>query len=568
MPKLVVSLVVAVAVGATAYAVSAWQAASPGAPYDVLIAGGTVYDGTGGAPRVADVAIAGDRIVAIGNLAGAPARRRVEVRGLAVAPGFINMLSWADEDLLVDGRSQGNIRQGVTTEVFGEGWSMGPITPEMKTSMLAAQGDLRYEIPWTTLAEYLATLERTGIATNVGAFVGATTVRQHVLGMANVAPTPEQLDRMRALVRQAMQDGAFGVGTSLIYAPASYSSTDEIIALCKVAAEYGGSYISHMRSEGDRLLEALDELIRIAREAGVPAEIYHLKAAGESNWPKMATAIARIEQARRDGLAITANMYTYTAGATSLDSAIPPWAHEGGFDRLLARLTSADTRARIAAEVRTPSTSYENLYLATGSPERVLLVGFKTAALKPLAGKSVAEIARMRGRDPIDTVLDLIVEDRSGIGAVFFLMSEENVRTQLALPWVSIGSDAGSKSAEGVFLKSSTHPRAYGNFARFLGKYVRDEKVTTLQDAVRRMTSLPASNIGLADRGTLRPGAFADVVVFDPATIADRATYDAPHQYAAGVQHVFVNGTQVLHNGAHTGATPGRALKRAPRPVR
>ena len=568
MPKLVVSLVVAVAVGATAYAVSAWQAASPGAPYDVLIAGGTVYDGTGGAPRVADVAIAGDRIVAIGNLAGAPARTRVEVPGLAVAPGFINMLSWADEDLLVDGRSQGNIRQGVTTEVFGEGWSMGPITPEMKTSMLAAQGDLRYEIPWTTLAEYLATLERTGIATNVGAFVGATTVRQHVLGMANVAPTPEQLDRMRALVRQAMQDGAFGVGTSLIYAPASYSSTDEIIALCKVAAEYGGSYISHMRSEGDRLLEALDELIRIAREAGVPAEIYHLKAAGESNWPKMATAIARIEQARRDGLAITANMYTYTAGATSLDSAIPPWAHEGGFDRLLARLTSADTRARIAAEVRTPSTSYENLYLATGSPERVLLVGFKTAALKPLAGKSVAEIARMRGRDPIDTVLDLIVEDRSGIGAVFFLMSEENVRTQLALPWVSIGSDAGSKSAEGVFLKSSTHPRAYGNFARFLGRYVRDEKVTTLQDAVRRMTSLPASNIGLADRGTLRPGAFADVVVFDPATIADRATYDAPHQYAAGVQHVFVNGTQVLHNGAHTGATPGRALKRAPRPVR
>jgi N-acyl-D-amino-acid deacylase len=406
------------------------------------------------------------------------------------------------------------------------------------------------------------------VSTNVASFVGATTVRQHVLGMANVAPTPAQLERMRTLVRQAMQDGALGVGTSLIYAPASYSTTDEIIALCQVAAEFGGSYISHIRSEGDRLLEAIDELIRIAREARIPAEIYHLKAAGEANWPRIDAAIGKIEQARRDGLAITANMYTYTAGATSLDSAIPPWVHEGGFDRLVARLINAESRPRIVAEVRTPSASYENLFLAAGSPDRVLLVGFKSESLKPLAGKSLGEIARMRGRDPVETLLDLIVEDRSGIGAVFFLMSEENVKRQLALPWVSLGSDAGSKSTEGVFLKSSTHPRAYGNFARFLGKYVRDERVATLEEGIRRLTSLPAANAGLADRGALRPGAFADVVVFDPATIADRATYDAPHQYAVGVQHVFVNGTQVLRSGAHTGATPGRALRRAARAAR
>ncbi len=558
---------VALLLGGVIFAASAWQRSSShqATVYDTIIEHGLLYDGSGALPRAADIAMAGDRVAAVGDLAAAAATVRIDARGLAVSPGFINMLSWADEDLLVDGRSQGDIRQGVTTEIFGEGWSMGPLTPEMKTVMLASQGDLHYEIPWTTLAEYLATLERRGISTNVASFVGATTIRQHVLGMANVAPTPAELERMRSLVRQAMQDGALGVGTSLIYAPASYSTTDEIIALCRVAAEFGGTYISHMRSEGDRLIEAIDELIRIAREAGVPAEIYHLKAAGEANWPKVGAAIARIEQARRDGLSITADMYTYTAGATSLDSAIPPWAHEGGFDRLIARLSNRETRARIAAEMRTPSPGYENLYLATGSPERVLLVGFKSEALKPLTGKSVAAIARMRGRDPIDTVLDLIVEDRSGIGAVFFLMSEENVRRQLALPWVSIGSDAGSKSTEGVFLESATHPRAYGNFARFLGKYVREERVTTLQDAVRRMTSLPATNLGLVDRGVVRPGAFADVVVFDPARVADVATYDRPHQYAVGVQHVFVNGTQVLRHGEHTGATPGRALRRGAR---
>lgn len=563
-------LVVGAALAASAWYPARQQAAGRAAAsdFDVVIAGGAVYDGTGALPRTTDVGIRGDRIAELGDLSAATARTRVDARGLAVSPGFINMLSWADEDLLVDGRSQGDIRQGVTTEIFGEGWSMGPLTPSMKTAMLAAQGDLQYPVTWTTLGEFLHTLEQKGVSANVASFVGATTVRQHVLGMENIAPNAAQLDQMRALVRQAMQEGAIGVGSSLIYAPASYSTTDELIAMCKVASEFGGSYISHIRSEGDRLIEAIDELVRIAREARVAAEIYHLKAAGESNWPKVDAAIARIEDARRSGLAITANMYTYTAGATSLDSAIPPWAHEGGFERLIARILNGETRARILREMRTPQPTYENLYLATGSPERVLLVGFKSTSLKPLAGKNVAEIARMRGRDPLETVLDLIVEDHSGIGAVFFLMSEENVRRQLALPWVSLGSDAGSKTTDGVFLKSSTHPRAYGNFARFLGKYVRDEKVTTLHEAIRRMTSLPATNSGLADRGTLRPGAFADVVVFDPLTVTDRATYDTPHQYAVGVKHVFVNGTQVLADGEHTGARPGRALRRAVRAPR
>jgi N-acyl-D-amino-acid deacylase len=530
------------------------------AVYDVIIRGGTVYDGSGAPGRRADVGLRGDRIAAVGDLAAAQAATAVDARGLAVAPGFINMLSWSTESLLVDGRSQGEIRQGVTTEVFGEGWSMGPLTDDMKRRMREDQGDLHFEIAWTTLAEYLAHLERKGVSPNVASFIGAATVREHVVGLEDRAPTPAQLDAMRELVRREMEAGALGIGSSLIYAPAVYASTEELIELCKVAARYQGRYISHLRSEGDRLLEAVDELIRISREAGLPAEIYHLKAAGEANWPKMEAAIARVEAARREGLRITADMYTYTAGATGFDACLPPWARAGGSAALFPRLQEPETRARILAEMKQPG-GWENLCRAAGSPERILLVEFKNAALKPLTGKTLAEVARARGRDPWETVLDLVYEDRTRVGVVFFLMSEDNVRRQLRLPWVSFGSDAASMAPEEPFTRSSAHPRAYGNFARLLGRYVREEKLLTLEDAVRRLTGLPAENLGLAGRGLLKEGMFADVAVFDPATVADRATYDRPHQYAAGMRHVFVNGVAVLRDGEHTGARPGRALK-------
>jgi len=534
---------------------------SPRVEYDVVIRGGTIYDGSGSPPFVGDLAIRGDTIAALGRLENARGRLEINAAGLAVAPGFINMLSWATESLIADGRAQSDIRQGVTLEVFGEGWSMGPLNEAMKREMLERQGDIKYDIPWTTLGEYLEYLVRRGVSPNVASFVGATTIRIHVLGYENRSPTPVEMERMRQLVRQAMEEGALGVGSSLIYAPAFYASTEELIELCKVAAEYGGMYISHIRSEGNRLLEAIDELIRIAREAKIPAEIYHLKAAGRANWPKLEEAIRRIEAARAEGLRITANMYPYTAGATGLNAAMPPWVQEGGHRAWIERLKNPAIRARVLREMRTPTDRWENLYLMAGSPENVLLVGFKNEALKPLTGKTLAEVARMRGRSPEDTIIDLVIEDDSRVDTVYFLMSEENVKRQIALPWVSFGSDAEALAPEGVFLKSNPHPRAYGTFARVLGRYVREQKVIPLEEAIRRMTSLPAENLKLDRRGRLKVGYFADVVIFDPAKIQDHATYERPHQYATGVIHVFVNGVQVLKDGEHTGAKPGRVVR-------
>jgi N-acyl-D-amino-acid deacylase len=528
--------------------------------FDVIIRGGSVYDGTGAAPRRADVALRGDRIAAVGDLSGATASSTVDATGQAVAPGFINMLSWSTESLLADGRSQGEIRQGVTTQIMGEGDSMGPLTDEMKRRRIESQGDFKFDITWTTLSEYLKELERRGVSQNVASFIGATTIREHVVGLEDRKATPDELRRMRTLVRQEMEAGALGIGSSLIYAPAFYASTEELIELCKEAAQYRGRYISHMRSEGNRLVEAVDELLRIAREAKIPAEIYHLKAAGERNWPKMDKVIAMVEKARGEGLQITADMYTYPAGATGLDAAMPPWALDGGYEALYKRLRDPEARKKIAEAIRTPSDAWENLYLAAGSAERVLLVEFRNEALRGLTGKTLAEAARIRKEDPVETIMNLVLEDQSRVGTVYFMMSEDNIKKQIRLPWVSFGSDAASMAPEGLFLKSSTHPRAYGNFARLLGKYVREEKVIPLEEAIRRLTSLPASNLGLDGRGLLQSGRFADVVVFDPATIADRATFQNPHQYSVGVKQVFVNGVHVLKDGEHTGAKPGRAL--------
>jgi len=528
--------------------------------YDVLIRGGMVYDGSGVPGFGAGVGVRGDRIAAVGNLADASADLVVDASGLAVAPGFINMLSWSTESLIADGRSLGEISQGVTTQIMGEGTSMGPLTPEMKRRWKALQGDIQFDYTWTTLAEYLQFLERKGVSQNVASFIGAGTIREHVIGHENRPPTPDDLERMRELVRGEMEAGALGIGSSLIYAPDNFASTEELIELCKVAAQYRGKYISHIRSEGNRLIPAVEEVLRISREAGLPAEIYHLKAAGESNWPKMERVIAMIEEARAAGLPITADMYTYTAGSTGLNAAMPPWALEGGYSALFERLRRPADRARIKAAMMAPATDWESLYQAAGSPERVLLVEFKNESLKPLTGRTLADVAAMRGTDPYDTILDLMLEDQTRVGAVYFLMSEANVRKQIALPWVSFGSDGASMAPEGLFLKSSTHPRAYGNFARLLGRYVRDERIVPLEEAIRRLTSLPAANLELTDRGRLIPGAFADIVVFDPDTIADRATFEMPHQLATGVRHVFVNGGHVIRNGEHTGAMPGRAL--------
>jgi N-acyl-D-amino-acid deacylase len=528
--------------------------------FDVVIRGGTVYDGTGAPGRRGDVGIRGDRIAGVGDLSDVPATTVIDASGLAVAPGFINMLSWSTESMLVDGRSQGELREGVTTQIFGEGSSMGPLTAEMKQRAIEQMGDLKYDITWTTLSQYLRELEKRGVSQNVASFIGATTIREHVIGLEDRKPTPAQLDEMRALVRQEMEAGALGIGSSLIYAPAFYASTEELIELCKVAATYHGKYISHMRSEGNRLLEAVDELIRISREAEIPAEIYHLKAAGQANWPKMDKVIAKVEAARKSGLKITADMYTYPAGATGLDASMPPWVLDGGYEAAYKRLADPATRTKIAAAIRTPSNDWENLYRAAGSADRVLLVEFKSDKLKPLTGKTLAEAARMRGENPVDTIMNLVLEDRSRVGTVYFMMSEENIRKQIVLPWVSFGSDAASMAPEPPFTKSSTHPRAYGNFARVLGKYVRDDKVLPLAEAVRKLSGLPATNLELDRRGFLKEGMFADVVVFDPATVADRATFENPHQYAIGMRHVFVNGAPVIRNGEHTGAKPGRAL--------
>jgi N-acyl-D-amino-acid deacylase len=465
--------------------------------------------------------------------------------------------------MLVDGRSQSDIRQGVTLEVFGEGWSLGPLNEAMKKEVVEQQGDIKFEVTWTTLGEYLNHLVERGISTNVASFVGATTVRVHVLGYENRPPSAEEMEQMRVLVRQAMAEGALGVGSSLIYAPAFYAQTDELVEMCKVAAEYDGMYISHMRSEGNRLLEAVDELIHIARTAKIPAEIYHLKAAGRNNWDKLEAVIQKIESARAEGLRVTADMYTYTAGATGLDAAMPPWVQEGGFQSWRQRLQDPAIRKKVAQEMITPTDQWENLFLAAGA-DKTLLVGFKSEALKPLTGKTLAEVAEMRGKSPAETAMDLVIEDDSRVETVYFLMSETNVMRQVRLPWVSFGSDAESLSPEGAFLKKNPHPRAYGNFARLLGKYVREEKLIDLEEAVRRLTSLPASNLGIARRGALKVGNYADVVVFDPEKITDRATFEQPHQFSTGVVHVLVNGTPVLKDGEHTGALPGRVVRKMP----
>jgi N-acyl-D-amino-acid deacylase len=534
--------------------------ARQGETFDIVIRGGMVYDGSGSPGVRSDVGIRRDRVVAVRDLSAATASTVIDASGMAVAPGFVNMLSWSTESLLVDGRSQGEIRQGVTTQIFGEGSSMGPLNDAMKKRMVDQMGDLKFDITWTTLSEYLQELERRGVSQNVASFLGATTVREHVIGLADRKPTASELEAMRDIVRREMEAGALGIGSSLIYAPAFYASTDELIELCKVAAKYHGKYISHIRSEGNRLVEAVEELIRISREAKIPAEIYHLKAAGEANWSKMPRVIALIEQARRNGLRITADMYSYTAGATGLDASMPPWVLDGGYEEAFKRLRDPEIRKKIASAIRTPSRDWENLFLAAGSPDRVLLVEFKSEALKPLTGKTLAEAARMRGEDPIDTIMNLVLEDRSRVGTVYFMMAEENLNRQIRLPWVSFGSDAASMAPEPPFTKSSAHPRAYGNFARVLGKYVREDKALTLGEAIHRMSGLPATNLELDQRGFLRPGMFADVVILDPATIADRATFEKPHQYAVGIRDVIVNGVAVLRNGEHTNARPGRAL--------
>jgi N-acyl-D-amino-acid deacylase len=529
------------------------------ADYDVLIKSGTVYDGTGGPPARADVGIKGDRIVAIGDLSRSTAPAIIDAKGLAVAPGFINMLSHSEVSLIVDGRSMGELKQGITTQIFGE-ISMGPLNDKMKQHDVVTQGDVKFDIAWTTLAEYLTYLEKRGVSQNVASFIGAPTIREYVIGLEDKPPTPEQLDQMRELVRREMEAGALGITTALIYPPAFFAKTDELIELCKVAAKYKGKYTAHMRSEGNQLIEGVQETIRISREAGLPAEIYHLKASGVPNWPKMDQVIKMIEEARHQGLKITADMYTYPAGGTGLDASMPPWVFDGGPEAAYKRLQDPATRKKIADAIRTPTNDWENLYLLAGSPDHLLLAGFKSTALKPLAGKTLAEVARMRGKDPVETIMDLVLEDRSRVGTIYFLISEENIKKQIRQPWVSFGSDGSSMAPEGVFVKSPTHPRAYGNFARLLGKYVRDEKVIPLSEAVRRLSGLPATNLELDHRGFLKPGMFADVVVFDPQTIADLATFEKPHQYSIGVKHVFVNGVQVLKDGEHTGAKPGRAL--------
>ncbi len=529
--------------------------------YDVILRGGTIYDGSGGQPYVGDVAFDGDVIAALGDIGAATAPTDIDVQGLAVAPGFVNMMSWANESLIEDGRSQSDIRQGVTLEIMGEGESMGPLNDAMKAEMIQLQTDISYDIEWTTLAEYLEHLERRGISPNVASFIGTANPRWYVIGHEDREPTPEELDQMRALVRQAMEDGALGVASSLIYPPGSFAKTDELIALSEVAAEYDGMYISHMRDEGANMLEAVEELLTIARDAKIRAEIYHFKSSGQSNWPLFDEAVAMVEQARADGLQITADVYTYPAGATGLNASIPPWVQEGGFEASIGRMKDPALRERIAREMLEESDEWENLYLGAGTPDKILLVGFKTDTLKPLTGKTLAEVAEMRGTDPRYTAMDLIIEDESRVGTVYFTQSEDVVRKATALPWVSFNTDAASVAPEGVFLERSPHPRAYGSFARVLGKYVRDEQLIPMEEAIRKLAALPSLNLRIERRGQLKEGFFADVVVFDPETIQDHATFVEPHQYSTGMLHVFVNGEQVIKDGEHTGATPGRVVR-------
>lgn len=533
------------------------------ADYDLILRDGLIYDGSGQPPVRGDVAINGDKIAALGNLGTATAAREIPLDGLAVAPGFINMLSWSIESLIEDGRSQSEIRQGVTLEVMGEGTSMGPMSEAMKNSQtrgILGNSNIKYDIEWTTLGEYLDYLEKRGVSTNITSFVGSSTLRANVIGYDDRPPTEAEMDAMVQLVRQAMEEGAVGMSSALIYPPATYQSTAELIELAKAVAEYDGMYISHIRSEGSTFLEALDEFLTIAREAKVTAEVYHLKAAGESNWHKMDAVIEVINKARAEGLPITADMYTYTFSGTGLSACIPPWAHDGGHEALIARLKDPAMRERIKEDMNTPSTEWENMYIENG-PDKILLSGFKTPELQKLTGKKLGEVATMRGTSPEDTAMDLIAEDNSSVFTMYFGMSEDNLRKQVQLPWLSFCSDAESQAPEGVFLLSNPHPRAYGSFARVIGKYVREDKLITLEDAIHRLTSFPAANLKLKERGALKTGYYADVVVFDPAKVQDFATPDKPHQYSQGMVHVFVNGVQVLADGEHTGAKPGRVVR-------
>ena len=517
--------------------------------YDVLVRNGRICDGSGGESYVGDVAIQGDRIVKVGSLLDGHGKTEVDATGLVVAPGFVNMLSWTAESLIADGRSQSNIRQGVTLEVVGEGWSMGPLDEEMKARSLASQTNIKYDIEWTTLGGFLDYLAGRGISTNIGSYIGAATPRIYVLGYEDRPPTAEELERMCGLVRQAMEEGALGMASALIYPPGAYADAPELTAMAKVVAEYDGLYISHIRSEGEHILEALDELLTVARETGGRVEIYHLKASGKANWHLLDAVIAKVEAARAEGICISADMYTYTASGTGLTVNIPDWVHEGGHDAMIARLTDPETRARVRRE------------MSMRFPGRTLLVGFQNPALKSLAGKTLGEVAEMRGTSPEDTVIDLIVEDNSRIPSIFFSMSEDNLRKKVALPWVSFGSDAPSIAPEGVFLEMMPHPRAYGTFARVLGRFVRDEGIVPLEEAIRRLTTFPAANLKLDRRGALKPGYYADIAIFDADKVQDHATFETPHQYATGMVHVFVNGTQVLKDGEHTGATPGRVVR-------
>ena len=526
--------------------------------YDVVIRNGTIYDGYGFEPFIGDVAIKGDKVVLIKENISEKGRKEIDAKGLAVAPGFINMLSWATTSLIKDGRSLSDIKQGVTLEVYGEGGSMGPLSDSMKQQEQENEEDFR--IDWTTLGEYLESLERRGVSTNVASFIGATTLRIHEIGFENRAPTDDELNNMRGLVRQAMEEGALGIGSSLIYAPAFYSSTEELIELCKVAAEYGGMYISHMRSESNQLLEALDELITIAEKANIPAEIYHLKAGGIKNHYKMDLVIKKVSEARSRGLNITADMYTYIAGATGLNAHMPPWVQEGGYDKWVERLENPAIRSKVKIEMTTDTDDWENLgYLA--GPDGVLFAGFKNPDLRKYIGMTLNEVAAETGKHYADVAMDFVIQDGSRVDVVYFLMSEENVKKQIKLPYMSFGSDAGSIAPEGDFLKNNPHPRAYGNFARLLGKYVREEKVIPLEEAIYKLTSLSANKLKIKKRGLLKEGYYADVVIFDPNTISDHATFGNPHQLATGMQHVFVNGIQVLNEGEHTGATPGKVVR-------
>jgi len=531
------------------------------AGYDTIIRNAMIYDGNGGEPYKGDIGINNDTISFIGDLSKSSAKNEVDAKGNAVAPGFINMLSWATESLIEDGRSQSDIRQGATLEVMGEGWSMGPLSASMKEREQNSQGDIKYKIEWNTLGEYLNFLEKKGVSCNVASFVGATTLRDYVIGEDNRDPTPAEMDSMNLLVRQAMEEGAMGVGTSLIYPPAFFAKTEELIELCKEASKYGGSYISHMRSEGNRFYEAVEELIRIAKEANVHGEIYHLKAGGKDNWHKLDSVVRRVERARSEGISVAANMYTYIAGATGMTAAFPPSLQDGGFGKLRERLMDPKIRAEMKKAMNTNASDWENLYYGAGGAENVLLLSFKQDSLKKYTGKSLAEVAKLRGSTPEETAMDLIIQDSTRVGVAYFLMSEENVKKQVVIPWVSFGSDEGSYTNEGVFLKSNAHPRAYGTFTRVLGKYSRDEKLITLQDAIRKLAKLPATNLKIQKRGELKVGNYADIVIFDPEKVKDNATFEKPHQYSEGMIHVFVNGVQVLKDGEHTGAKPGRFVK-------